>query len=74
MRITYDPLADAMYISLRESAGEVLTKCLDEDINLDLDADDHIVGVEILNASKRAFENGAFSVEVEQFLPQAQPA
>ena len=74
MRITYDPLADAMYISFRKSAGQVITRCVDEDINLDLDADDRIAGIEIPNASKRAFENGVFSVEVAQFVSQVQRA
>jgi uncharacterized protein YuzE len=52
MRITYDPEADALYIELRhEKADDNLD--IEEGVSADLDKDGHIIGFEILDASKR---------------------
>ena len=64
MRVTYDPAADAGYISLRdiESGGAKHTVALDEldpdsdapralgSIVLDFDDEERLIGIEILNA------------------------
>lgn len=57
-RVTYDSEADAAYVYLvREiRAGEVArTVCVDPDevggmVNIDLDVDGHVLGIEILDA------------------------
>jgi len=53
MRITYDPEGDAayFYISIKIDLPE--TRQVDSDINLDFDANDRLVGIEVLDASKR---------------------
>jgi uncharacterized protein YuzE len=55
MRMTYDKEADAAYIHVKDSiaAGEVAkTIALDENINLDFDRNEKLLGIEILSASK----------------------
>ena len=55
MRMTYDKKADAAYIHVKASiaAGEVAkTIALDENINLDFDRNEKLLGIEILSASK----------------------
>ena len=52
MEISYDKDADAVYIKLRE--GEFAkNKSVDEFTILDLDAEGNILGIEIIEASKR---------------------
>tara|TARA_B100000315_G_C14398960_1_gene505572 strand:- start:383 stop:586 length:204 start_codon:yes stop_codon:yes gene_type:complete len=54
MRIQFDKEADAAYIYFKEiSAGEAVnTISLNKSINLDLDKDGKILGIEVLNATK----------------------
>lgn len=52
MKVTYDPEVDVLYILLRDAPVEES----DEDkpgVILDYDKEGHIVGIEILDASKR---------------------
>jgi uncharacterized protein YuzE len=51
VKITYDPDVDALSITFRETT--VTTKHLDEGIAADFDADGHLAGIEILDASDR---------------------
>ena len=53
MQIHYNPKTDLLYISFDESGQKVLCKEHDEDISLDFDKNDKLVGIEIMNASKR---------------------
>jgi len=52
MRIEYDREADALYIQLRE---EYVDDNIDveEGITIDLDEKRHVVGIEVLDASKK---------------------
>jgi uncharacterized protein YuzE len=52
VRIFYDRKADLLYIRFAEAKQEVVNKRLSEDVVLDLGADDRIVGIEILDASR----------------------
>lgn len=53
MRIEYDPKADAMYIRL--AAGEVADSDeVREGVVLDYDANGKVLGIEMLDVSKRA--------------------
>ena len=67
MKITYDPEADALYIALREAAA---TDGIDieEGVSVDLDKDGHIIGIEILDASKRLTPEELTSVSYENLL------
>jgi uncharacterized protein YuzE len=52
MKITYDPKADAMYITLVDGDHELRTERLSEEIALDFAPGDVLVGIEILDASE----------------------
>jgi len=55
MKLEYDSEADAAYIYIEEipTGGVKKTISVDQDINIDLDSKGHIVGIEVLSASKR---------------------
>ena len=53
MRITYDASADAAYFYLSDRTKCVKTKHVDDDINIDFNERDQMVGIEVLGASKR---------------------
>ena len=53
MRITYDGEADAAYIYLTDKFKEPETRQVDQDINLDVDVVNRLIGIEVLDASKR---------------------
>lgn len=57
MKITFDPLADAMYIELKK--GEVKkTEVLDGyETMLDVDKNGNILGIEMLSVSRRFSQN-----------------
>lgn len=52
MRIEYDKQADALYIQLREASVDDNID-IEEGVTVDLDEKRHIVGIEILDASKK---------------------
>ena len=52
MRITYDPETDALYIELRP-ATPTDSIDLEEGVTADVDADGHIIGLEVLDARAR---------------------
>ncbi|MDA1347774.1 MAG: DUF2283 domain-containing protein [Chloroflexi bacterium] len=53
MNIAYDAEVDALYLKLSPGRHEVSTTSIDEDIALDFDELDRLVGIEVLDASKR---------------------
>ena len=53
MRITYDASADAAYFYLSDGAKSIETRQIDEDINIDFNERDQMVGIEVLGASER---------------------
>lgn len=53
MKITYDPEADAAYFYISEKTEPPDTRQIDEDIYLDFDEANRLVGVEVLAASRR---------------------
>lgn len=54
MKIDFDKEADAAYIYFKEiRSGEVVsTVSLNEVVNIDLDSDGKVIGIEILDASQ----------------------
>jgi uncharacterized protein YuzE len=52
LRIEYDKEADALYIQLREASVEDNID-IEEGVTVDLDEKKHIVGIEILDGSKK---------------------
>ena len=61
MNILYNDKTDLLYIRLDERKQEVVNKRISEDIVLDIGKDERVIGIEILNASKR--------VNLERLLP-----
>ena len=53
MKITYDGEVDAAYIYLTTKIIEPVTRQVDEDIILDFDGTNRLVGIEVLAASER---------------------
>lgn len=64
MKIEYDREADALYIQLREAYVEDNID-VEEGITLDLDENRHIVGVEILDASKKLSLKDMVNITIE---------
>ena len=64
MKITYDPQVDALYIYLTGRIMEPETRPVDDDIILDFDIERRLVGIEVLDASKR--------LDLKHLLPQTQ--
>ena len=67
MKITYDPQADALYIALREAQSHDNLD-IEEGVSVDLDGQGHIVGLEILDASRRLTPTELYSLQVENLV------
>ena len=52
MKITYDAVVDAAYITFKTGPTEVTTIHLTEDIAIDLGPGEEVVGIEVLDASR----------------------
>jgi len=61
MNILYNDKTDLLYIRLDDKKQEIINRRVSEDIVLDIGEDDKIVGIEILDASKR--------VSLEKLMP-----
>jgi uncharacterized protein YuzE len=53
MQILYDAKTDLLYLRLDDKKQEVVNKRISEDIVIDLGKGERIIGIEILDASKR---------------------
>lgn len=65
MRISYDAEVDALYIQLREGSPATSVD-LEEGVTADLDADGHVLGLEVLDARERLGDEGLTSIAVER--------
>ena len=64
MRIEYDKQADALYILLREAQVDDNID-IEEGVTVDLDEKRHIVGIEILDASKKLSLQDIVNITIE---------
>ncbi len=64
MKIEYDKEADALYIQLRDAVIEDNVD-IEEGISIDLDENRHIVGIEILDASKKLSLKDIVNITIE---------
>ncbi|OGW12683.1 MAG: hypothetical protein A2W77_04935 [Nitrospinae bacterium RIFCSPLOWO2_12_39_16] len=64
MKIEYDREADALYIQLREAFVEDNID-IEEGITIDLDEKRHLIGIEVLNASKKLSLKDLVNVTIE---------
>ncbi|MCA9356655.1 DUF2283 domain-containing protein [Candidatus Nomurabacteria bacterium] len=71
IKITYDSEVDAKYVSIKE--GKIHeTKIINDWMFLDIDEKGAVLGVEILDSSKRSFSLSTFDNELaELILPNA---
>ncbi len=67
MKITYDAEADALYILIHSAEGGDSVD-VQEGITVDLDAQGEVIGIEILDASKRMTGEELTSVSYENLL------
>lgn len=67
MKITYDPQADALYIEIRDAQAHD-NMDIEEGVSADLDEQGHVIGFEILDASKRLTPAELHSLRVENLL------
>ncbi len=64
MKIEYDKEADALYIQLREASVDNNID-IEEGVTVDLDEKKHIVGIEILDASKKLSLKDLVNITIE---------
>jgi uncharacterized protein YuzE len=65
VKIEYDPEADALYIQIREAHPNDNID-IEEGVTVDVDEHGHIVGLEILDASKRLSPSDLTSISIEK--------
>ena len=65
MKIEYDPEADALYIQIREAHPSDNID-IEDGVTVDVDERGHIVGLEILDASKRLSPSDLTSITIEK--------
>ncbi|MCC7201448.1 MAG: DUF2283 domain-containing protein [Nitrospirae bacterium] len=65
MKVSYDDKTDLLYIRLDEKKQDVINRRVSEDIVLDIGADDRIVGIEILDASRHVTLDRLLPVKYE---------
>jgi len=68
MRITYDRDADALYIRLQDAPTQCRVARLTDDVAVDYDAQDEVVGVEVLHARRVLGGGGTPVVELQNLL------
>jgi len=64
LKIEYDKEADALYIQLRDALVEDNID-IEEGTTIDLDVNRHIVGIEILDASKKLSLKDIVNITIE---------
>jgi len=64
LKIEYDKEADALYIQLREANVDDNID-IEEGVTVDLDEKKHIVGIEILDASKKLSLKDIINITIE---------
>jgi uncharacterized protein YuzE len=70
MKITYDPEANALYIQLRD-VQPVDSVDIETGVTADLDADGHVIGIEMLDARERLGRDPLSSISIEQLQKTA---
>lgn len=67
MKIEYDREVDALYIRIQDKKVS-RTKEIEEGINLDIDADGKIIGLEIIGAVERYNQKDIFNIATENLI------
>jgi uncharacterized protein YuzE len=53
MQLTYDPACNIAYIRMRKKTAKVTTLVIYDELNIDIDADGKVYGIELLNANEQ---------------------
>lgn len=73
MKITYDPEADALYIHFQpEGTAVAATHEVTEEVFVDLDEKENIIGLEVLSVSQQMPAAELFSVTLANLMRTAQ--
>ncbi|MBI5750455.1 MAG: DUF2283 domain-containing protein [Nitrospinae bacterium] len=67
MKIEYDKEVDALYIRIQEKKV-THTKEIEEGINLDIDEDGKVIGLEIIGATERYRLEDIFNISTENLI------
>ncbi len=67
MKIEYDREVDALYIRIQEKEVS-RTKEIEEGINLDMDDEGKIIGLEIIGATERYSQKDLFNLSTENLI------
>ena len=67
MKIEYDKEVDALYIRIQEKKVSH-TKEIEEGINLDVDDDGKVIGLEIIGATERYSLEDIFNISTENLI------
>lgn len=67
MRIEYDKEVDALYIRLKEKKV-ARTRELEDGLNIDLDEEGKLIGLEILDATQRYSKAEIFNLTTENLI------
>lgn len=67
MKIEYDKEVDALYIRIQEKTV-MRTKEIEEGINIDMDDEDKIIGLEIIGATARYSQKDILHLSTENIL------
>ena len=73
MKIEYDRDVDALYVRLQEKYV-ARTVEIEEGLNLDLDENGKLVGLEILDATQRYSLADIFNISTENLILEKEPA
>lgn len=68
MKVTYDPEADALYVCFQKEPAVAETHEINDEIFVDVDEQGHIVGLELLSASKQVPRSELFSLLFENLM------
>jgi uncharacterized protein YuzE len=53
MQLTYDPACNIAYLRMRKKTAKVTTLVISDELNIDIDADGKVYGIELLNANEQ---------------------
>ncbi len=67
MKIEYDKEVDALYIRLQEKKV-TRTKEIEDGLNIDLDENGKLIGIEILDATERYAKSDIFNLSTENLV------
>jgi len=67
MKIEYDKEVDALYIRLQEKKV-ARTEELEEGLNIDLDDEGRLIGLEVLDATQRYSKSDIFNLSTENLI------